>query len=167
MFHNKILVEEKGDEVVIRDIFITNEKKKSNKCVVNNIDKRFKEDKITELKTLDFGRFPYGRDYKYGWKQNGSTELSLKCPVPGCKFGGFSKIFDGYGHVLKKRLITNNGNHDAVIFLNWNWVDLDYGEKRGKKRGTKVAIITHFERMQQIDKFPALLNERKDFGYSL
>ena len=30
----------------------------------------------------------------------------------------------------------------------------------------KVAIITHFVRMQQIDKFPALLNERKDFGYS-
>ena len=31
----------------------------------------------------------------------------------------------------------------------------------------KVAIITHFARMQQIDKFPALLNERKDFVYSL
>ena len=31
----------------------------------------------------------------------------------------------------------------------------------------KVAIITHFARMQQIDEFPALLNERKDYGYSL
>ena len=51
MFHNKILVEEKGDEVVIRDIFVTNEKKKSNKCVVNNIDKRYKEDKSTDNKT--------------------------------------------------------------------------------------------------------------------
>ena len=107
LFHNKSLVEKKGDEVVIREN-------------VNNIDKRFKEDKITELKKWDFFRFPYGRDYKYGWKQNGSTELSLEFPVPGCKFGGFSKIFDVYGPALKERLITNNGNHDAVISSNWN-----------------------------------------------
>ena len=31
----------------------------------------------------------------------------------------------------------------------------------------KVAIITHFVRMQQIDEFPALLNVCKDNGYSL
>ena len=66
MFHNKRLVEEKGDEVLIRDIFVTNEKI-SNKCVVSDIDKRYKEDKSTD-KTWDFGRFSYGRDYKYGWK---------------------------------------------------------------------------------------------------
>ena len=96
----------KDDEVVIREN-------------VNNIDKRFKEDKITEINTWDFGIFPYGRDYKYGWKQNGSTEeLSLKYPVPGCKFVGFSKIFDLYKPVLKERLITNNGNHDAVLSPN-------------------------------------------------
>ena len=44
----------KGDEVVI--------------CGnVNEIDKRFKEDKTTKKKTWYFGRFPYGRDYIYGW----------------------------------------------------------------------------------------------------
>ena len=31
----------------------------------------------------------------------------------------------------------------------------------------KVAIITHFAIMQQIDEFPALLNVGKDYGYSL
>ena len=91
----------------------------------------------------------------------------MKYPVPGCKFGGFSKIFNLYKPVLKERLITNNGNHDAVLSPNWKWVDWNYGEKRGRKRGTKVAIITHFARMQQIDEFPALLNVRKDYGYSL
>ena len=154
LFHNKSLVEKKGDEVVIREN-------------VNNIDKRFEEDKNTELKKWDFLRFPYGRDYKYGWKPNGSTELSLKFPVPGCKVGGFSKIFNGYGTPLKERLINNNGNHDAMISPNWNWVDWNYGEKSGRKRGMKVAIITHFAKMQQIDTFPALLSKRKDFGYSL
>ena len=105
LFHNKSLLKKKGDEIVI--------------CgKVEKIDKRFKEEKVTEVKTWDFGRFPYGRDYKYGWNSNGSTELSLECPVPGCKFGGFSKIFDGYGTALKERLITNNGNHDAVISPN-------------------------------------------------
>ena len=49
MFHNKRLVEKKGDEVLIRDIFVTNEKK-SNKCVVSDIDKRYKEDKSTDKK---------------------------------------------------------------------------------------------------------------------
>jgi len=31
----------------------------------------------------------------------------------------------------------------------------------------KVAIMTHFARMQQIDQSPSLLNKQKDFGYSL
>ena len=43
---------------------------------------------------------------------------------------------------------------------------MNYG-KKSKKRGMKVAIITHFARMQQIDEFPALLNVRKNYGYSL
>ena len=42
LFHNKSLVERKGDEVVFRDIFITNEKK----C----IEKRYKEEKSTDKK---------------------------------------------------------------------------------------------------------------------
>ena len=33
--------------------------------------------------------------------KNGSTEeLSLKCPVPGCKFGEFAKIYYTYQNVL-------------------------------------------------------------------
>ena len=31
----------------------------------------------------------------------------------------------------------------------------------------KVAIITHFAKMQQINEFPALLNVGEDNGYSL
>ena len=31
----------------------------------------------------------------------------------------------------------------------------------------KVAIITHFAKIQQIDEFPALLNVGEDNGYSL
>ena len=58
LFHNKSLVEKKVDEVVIRVIFVTNEKK----C----IDKKYKEHKSTDKKTWDFGRFLFGRDYKYG-----------------------------------------------------------------------------------------------------
>ena len=54
-----------------------------------------------------------------------------------------------------------------MLYPNWNWIDWNYGEKRGRKRGMKVAIITHFARMQQIDEFPALLDERKDCVYSL
>jgi len=84
-------------------------------------------------KTWDFGRFPFGRDYRYGWNPNGSTEMSLECPAPGYKFGVFSKIFDGYGPALKERLITNNGHHDAVITPSWNWVDWNYGEKKVEK----------------------------------
>ena len=33
-------------------------------------------------------------------EKNDSTELSLEYPVPGCKFGGFSKMFNGYGLAL-------------------------------------------------------------------
>ena len=41
------MVEEKGDEVIIGDIPVSNEKKLDNKSVGNyNIDKRFKEEKI-------------------------------------------------------------------------------------------------------------------------
>ena len=39
--------------------------------------------------------------------------------------------------------------------------------KKGRKRGMKVVIMTHFARMQKIDQFPSLLNKQKDFGYSL
>ena len=38
-------------------------------------------------------------------EKNGSIEeLSLKCPVPGCKFGGFAKIYDSYCPALKRKI---------------------------------------------------------------
>ena len=66
-----------------------------------------------------------------------------------------------------ERIITNNGNHDAVLAPNWNWVNWNYGKRRGRKRSMKVAIINHFSKLQQIDKVPALLNIGEDNGYSL
>ena len=73
---------------------------------------------------------------------NGSTEeLSLKCPVPGCKFGGFAKIYDKYQIVLTERIITNNGNYDAVLAPNWNWVDWNYGEKKEEKDVLKLLLL--------------------------
>ena len=36
-----------------------------------------------------------------------------------------------------------------------------------EKKSTKVTIITHFAKMQQIDEYPALLNVDEDIGYSL
>ena len=70
MFHNKNWVEEKGDEVVIGNITVPNENKLAYKFVVNNdIDKRYKEEKSNDKRNWDFDRFPYGRDYKYGWEK--------------------------------------------------------------------------------------------------
>ena len=40
-------------------------------------------------------------------------------------------------------------------------------KKKEKKRSMKIAIMTHFVRIQQIDQFPSLLNKSKDYGYSL
>ena len=80
---------------------------------------------------------------------------------------GFAKIYDKYRTILTERIITNNGNHDAVFAPNWNWIDWNYDEGRGIKRSVKVAIITHFSKLQQIDEFPALLNVGEDNGYSL
>ena len=40
-------------------------------------------------------------------EKNGSTEeLSLKYPVPGCKFGSFAKTYDKYQTGLTERIIT-------------------------------------------------------------
>ena len=66
--------------------------------------------------------------------EKGSTEeLSLKCPVPGCKFDGFSKIHGTYKTVLTERILKNNGRQDVALALNWNWVDWNYGEKEEEK----------------------------------
>ena len=66
-------------------------------------------------------------------KMVSTEELSLKCPVPGCKFGGFAKSYDQYQTGLIERLITNNGNHDDVLAADWNWIDWNYGEKEEEK----------------------------------
>ena len=75
-------------------------------------------------------------------KTNDSAEkLSLICPVPGCKFGGFVKIYDKYQTVLTERLITNNGNHDVVLDPNWNWIDWNYGDRRRRKKVRKLLLL--------------------------
>ena len=74
---------------------------------------------------------------------------------------------DTYKPALKKKLFTNNGKHDAALAPNWNWVDWNYDEVRGRKRVMKVAITTHIARIQKIDEYPALLNVGKEYVYSL
>ena len=68
------------------------------------------------------------------YEKNVSTEeLFLKYPVSDYKFGWFAKNYDQYNTGLTERLITNNGNHDAVLAPNWNWIDWNYGEKEEEK----------------------------------
>ena len=64
-FFIKSLVEEKDDEVVIRDISVTNEKKQLTNVMLIILNNDIKKTKVP-IKKWDFGRFPYGRDYKYG-----------------------------------------------------------------------------------------------------
>ena len=46
MFHNKRLVEEKGDEVLIRDMFVTNEKKYLTNVLLVILIKDIKKTKV-------------------------------------------------------------------------------------------------------------------------
>ena len=122
------------------------------------IDKRYKEDKNNEKRNWDFGTFPHERDYKYGWDVNNSAEhLSLKCSIPGCKFGGFAKIYNAYPIEMKNKILINNGKHDATVTPNWDQVDWNYGSTRQR----------NIPRMQQIDEYLALLNVNEDYGYYL
>ena len=132
MFHNKNWVEEKGDEVVIGDIPVSNEKNQLTIVLLILQIKDIKKKKVLIKKGIfiDF--------HKEGTintdETNGSTEeISLKCPISGCTFGGFAKKYDQYNTGLTERLITNNGNHDAVLAPNWNWIDWNYGEKEEEK----------------------------------
>ena len=54
MFHNKHLVEEKGWWSSNRWYFSYKWKKLANKYVVNNINKRYKEEKSTDKRKWDF-----------------------------------------------------------------------------------------------------------------
>ena len=71
----------------------------------------------------------------------------FKCSVPGCKFSIFARIYDKYQTELTEILLTNNGRHDTALAPDSISVDWNYGEKRGRKRSTKIAIITHFAKM--------------------
>ena len=63
IFHSKNWVEEKGNEVVIGDISVSNENKFTKNSVGNNnIDYIFKEETINDKWNWDFDRFLYGRD---------------------------------------------------------------------------------------------------------
>ena len=117
---------------------------------------KYLKKKKNDKRNWDFDRFPYGRD--------STVELSLKCTVPGCKFKGFVGIYDKYQTILIERILTNNGRYDGALARNWNGVGWNYSEKRGRKRSMKVAIITHFAKMQQIDEYLSLLNVGADNG---
>ena len=68
---------------------------------------------------------------------------------------------------MKNKILTNNGKHDATVTPNWGQVDWNYGSTRQRKISTKVAIINHITRVQQIDEYSALINVNEDYEYSL
>ena len=41
-------------------------------------------------------------------KNESTEEFSIKCPVTGCNFGGFAKVYDKYQTVLTESMITSN-----------------------------------------------------------
>ena len=47
--------------------------------------------------------------------------LSLNCPIPGCKFGGFTKHYFLYNDSLKQGILTNNSRYDPVMTPKWDW----------------------------------------------
>ena len=88
-------------------------KVKKNWYTKKEIDDRVKKNTITINK--GFSVTPFGKHYGYGHGQSGGVfNVSLPCPVPSCRFGGFSKIYDNYVPELKQCLLTNNNKHDAV-----------------------------------------------------
>ena len=134
MFHRRNWFEEKGDELVIGDSLVSNEKKLDNIYVGNNkIDQRFKKEKNNDKKTKILIDFHTEVTTNMDEKKEPTEEPSIKCPVPGCKFGDFFKIYDTYKPVLIERILTNNGRHDATLAPNWNCVDWNYSEKEEEK----------------------------------
>ena len=123
-------------------------------------DDRVKE--TTIIINKGFSVTPFGKHFGYGHGPSGSIfNVSLPCPVPSCRFGGFSKIYDNYVPELKQCLLTNNNKHDAVNMINFNWIDWSYNVNRNdcwraSKRVMKLCMATHFARMQQLDEFPSL-----------
>ena len=59
-----------------------------------------------------FSKTPFGKHFGYGHGPCGSIfNVSLPCPVPSCRFGGFSQIYDNYLPKLKHCLLTSNNKH--------------------------------------------------------
>ena len=146
---------------------VASKKKMKTKVIVRGnwykkkeIDDRVKEITITINK--GFSVTPFGKKFGYGHGPSGSIfNVSLPCPVPSCRFGGFSKIYDSYVPELKQCLLTNNNKHDAVNMMNFSWIDWSYNVNRNdcwraSKRVMKKCMATHFARMQQLDEFPNL-----------
>ena len=64
-------------------------------------DGRVKDNPKAECK--DFSKTLFGKYVSYGHEQNGKMlDISLPCPIPSYRFGGFSKTFDDYSDELKK-----------------------------------------------------------------
>ena len=62
-------------------------------------------------------------------------DISLPCPIPSCRFGDFSKIFDDYSDEFKNCLLTSKYKHTTFIKLDFGWVDWSYNVE--KKVGLK------------------------------
>ena len=112
---------------------LKNKKPKINvKCNWNKkteTDDRFKENTIIINK--GFSITPFGNNFGYGHGPSGTIfNVSLPCPVPSCRFGGFSKIYDNYLPELKQCLLTSNSKHDAVDKINFSWIDWSYNVNR-------------------------------------
>ena len=84
-------------------------------------DGRVKDNPKAECK--DFSKTLFGKYFSYGHEQNGKIlNISLPSPIPSCRFGGFSIIFDGYSDDLNHCLLTSKNKHITVTKLNFGWV---------------------------------------------
>ena len=127
-------------------ILYKNNNDNTNTSVKIKKDKRYKVKNEDVKRNWDFNKFPYRQYYKYGWTNESSNDLSLKCPIPGCKFGGSAKKYDLYNDNLKQGILTDNDRHDAVLTPKQDWPDW-YFNTRAKIRSMKIALSTHFARL--------------------
>ena len=79
---------------------------------------RVKDDDLVMYKGFD--KFPFRNYYSYGHNNTGNHfDISLPCPMPSCKFSGFTNFFNGYDNDIKKILLTSNNTHDPVSKINY------------------------------------------------
>ena len=78
-----------------------------------------------------FSKSLFGKYFGYGHGPSSSIfNISLPCPVPSCRFSGFSQIYDNYLPELQHCLLTSNNKHDTVDKINFNWIDWSYNVNR-------------------------------------